>query len=78
MAHDPTGLRDIAESFRQVEKAGFVFDDLFITLKREGYLSLRFDGWVRATIKAGNPLPFQGTPLDRVGTTSDKPGLPLT
>ena len=36
-----------AKLFRQIEKADFVFDDLFITLKHEGYLSLGFDGSVR-------------------------------
>ena len=59
--HDLTGLRNVAEFFRQVEKTDFVFDDLFTTLKHMGYLSLGFDGWVRAAIKTGNPRPFQGT-----------------
>jgi hypothetical protein len=47
-----------------------VFDDLFITLKHEGYLSLCFDGSVCTTIKTGNPRPVQGTMSDQVGTTS--------
>ncbi len=51
-----------------------MFDDLFITLKHEGYLSLCFDGWVRTTIKTGNPRPFQGTVSDQVGTTSSDEG----
>ena len=69
-AHDLTGLRDIPELFRQIEKTDFVFDDLFITLKHEGYLSLCFDGWFRTAIKTGNPHPVQGTLSDQIETTS--------
>jgi hypothetical protein len=34
---------------------------------------LFFDGWVRTTIKTGNPRPFQGTLSDQIGTTSIEP-----
>ena len=56
-AHDLTGLRDVAKFFRQIQQADFVFDDLFVTLKHEGYLSSCFDGLVRTAIKTGNPHP---------------------
>jgi len=65
-AHDLTGPGYIAELFRQIEETDFVFDDLFITLKHEGYLSLCFDGSVCTTIKTGNPRPVQGTVSDQV------------
>ena len=37
-----------------------MFDDLFITLKHEGYLSLCFDGSVCTAIKTGNLVLFKG------------------
>ena len=41
-AHDLAGLGDIAKLLRKVQQADFVFDDLFITLKHEGYLLFVF------------------------------------
>jgi hypothetical protein len=38
---------------------------------------LCFDGWVRTTIKTGNPRPFQGTLSDQIETTSTKSTLPV-
>ena len=54
-AHDLTGFRDIAQFLGKVQKSYFVFDDSFVTLKHEGYLSWCFDRLVCTAIKTGNP-----------------------
>ncbi len=39
-AHHLAGLGDVAEFLRQVQQAQLVFDDSFVTIKHEGYLSM--------------------------------------